>query len=474
MGKQNRQRRAQKRRTRAPRSGGTRPGSYGFGGSPSAGAGGAPSAEERVAEALNAAAVAATRGGRRGELDLHIDHLESAGRPLGPGAVPRIVLSGLLEQTHEMWHNGWQPADVLCALSRRAPQSVGLASVVIIAEAERTKPGTAVPPRWARQLEVIQAEQVAPLVAERRSRPTDWLGGDGQSAEARRSALRTAMLLLGTLLFLPPLPPLMPDPCSWPQRDRPDGAGRPRRGRPSAAGLDPGLLDKVRALLAKAESTTFEAEAMAFTAKAQELMTRHAIDRAVLEQDDDGSGDGEQPEGLRLPVDDPYAGERASLLAVVADANRSRAVWAKELGFSTVFGFASDLDAVELLYTSLLVQATSAMVAEGPRRDHTGRSRTRSFRQSFLAGFVNRIGQRLREASAASVAEAQAAEAARGGTMALVPLLEARERRVDDVRDRAFPHLREHAMRATNWEGWEAGQVAAQQASLAAGEPLKR
>ena len=38
--------------------------------------------------------------------------------------------------------------------------------------------------------------------------------------------------------------------------------------------LPDGLLDKVRALLAKAESTRFEAEADAFTAKAQELMAR--------------------------------------------------------------------------------------------------------------------------------------------------------------------------------------------------------
>ena len=47
--------------------------------------------------------------------------------------------------------------------------------------------------------------------------------------------------------------------------------------------LPQGVLDKVRALLAKAESTTFDAEAEAFTAKAQELMARHRIDRAVFE-----------------------------------------------------------------------------------------------------------------------------------------------------------------------------------------------
>ena len=42
------------------------------------------------------------------------------------------------------------------------------------------------------------------------------------------------------------------------------------------------VLARIRQLLAKAESTTFEAEALAFTAKAQELMTRHAIDAALV------------------------------------------------------------------------------------------------------------------------------------------------------------------------------------------------
>ena len=71
-----------------------------------------------------------------------------------------------------------------------------------------------------------------------------------------------------------------------------------------------GILDKVRALLAKAESTQFEAEAEAFTAKAQELMTRHRIDRAVLNASDDL---GDAPAGRRLGIDDPYADVRQSM-----------------------------------------------------------------------------------------------------------------------------------------------------------------
>ena len=42
------------------------------------------------------------------------------------------------------------------------------------------------------------------------------------------------------------------------------------------------VLHKVRALLAKAEATPFDAEAEAFTSKAQELIARYRIDDALL------------------------------------------------------------------------------------------------------------------------------------------------------------------------------------------------
>src|SRR3974377_713718 len=76
---------------------------------------------------------------------------------------------------------------------------------------------------------------------------------------------------------------------------------------------------------------------------------------------------------------------------------------------STVVGFPSDLDAVELLYTSLLVQANTAMLREGAKKDAYGRSRTRAFRQSFLVAYAYRIGVRL---SPGTVHAEQAAAAA--------------------------------------------------------------
>ena len=66
----------------------------------------------------------------------------------------------------------------------------------------------------------------------------------------------------------------------------------------------------------------------------------------------------------------------------------------------------ADLAAVEMLFTSLLVQATAAMVHAGPRRDARGRSRTRSFRHAFLNAYAARIGERLRDAAGEAASRA--------------------------------------------------------------------
>jgi hypothetical protein len=54
---------------------------------------------------------------------------------------------------------------------------------------------------------------------------------------------------------------------------------------------------QVRALSAKAESTSFEHEADALTAKAQEFMARHAIDEAVAQTGGAKTGRHHQPDG---------------------------------------------------------------------------------------------------------------------------------------------------------------------------------
>ncbi|MEO5875732.1 MAG: DUF2786 domain-containing protein [Streptosporangiaceae bacterium] len=202
---------------------------------------------------------------------------------------------------------------------------------------------------------------------------------------------------------------------------------------------DPRMLAKIRALLGKAESTEFPAEAEALVGRAQQLITRHSIDQALLAHDDDA------PTGIRIGVDNPYEQSKATLLHVVADANRCRSVWHKELYFSTVLGFEADLAAVEMLFTSLLVQADTAML----------KGRNKRFRQSFLTAYAHRIGERLTAATADVVTED------------LLPVLATRDLAVDAAVDRMFPRLTSvRTRRSQDLDGWVSGRAAADAASL--------
>ena len=177
-------------------------------------------------------------------------------------------------------------------------------------------------------------------------------------------------------------------------------------------------------------------------------------------------------------MDNPYEAPKVTLLQTVAQANRCRTVWLKEPGLVTVIGFPADLDAVELLFTSLLVQANGAMLRAGGKKDAYGRSRTRAFRQSFLVSYAIRIGERLAEAAShaereavaeqeAARQEAPQAQASTGGRD-LVPFLAARHRAVDDAVDEMFGGSLKtnRAVRATDEEGWYSGRAAADLASL--------
>jgi hypothetical protein len=228
--------------------------------------------------------------------------------------------------------------------------------------------------------------------------------------------------------------------------------------------MDAKMLARVRALLAKAESTTFEEEATALTAKAQELIARYSLDDALLAA---AGGDPTDPHERRVLIEAPYATAKFHLLGTVADANRCTVVLMQPESIASVFGYPFDLDATDVLFTSLLVQATTQVLAAGPRQDGFGRSTTRSFRRSFLLAYADRIGERLQAAT-----DAATAATARGDE--LLPILASRSAEVAAARDRAFPHVTTVHMRASHPEGWRAGRAAADRADLASRRAVDR
>ncbi|MGP4029098.1 DUF2786 domain-containing protein [Actinomadura sp. 3N407] len=440
------------------------------------------------------------------------------GRPGVPGwplAVHRCLAARLEQGITTAWERGWQPADVVRFASRRRTARHARLATDVIAGEMRAYTSTTVDDQWYEQLAALEAEV---WWEDDDEHPDAWCG---REEVGHATYVACAIELVHLLETLPRLPNLSPPPgtpttgtsgtrtsgtggantgasgtgTSGTSRAEADsgtggadtgGSSKGRAGQggaspggdstgaPGASGSDgPGLgpraasrgrirdvdqrtLGRVRALLAKAESTEFPEEAEALSARAQELMARHSIDHALLAAE---TGDMGGPAGRRIAVDNPYDSPKAVLLTVVADANRCRAVWHRELGFSTVVGYPADLAAVEMLFTSLLVQATSAMVHAGPRRDARGRSRTRSFRHAFLNAYAARIGERLREA-------ADRATASAGGNV-LVPVLAVRDRAVEQAVGTMFPNLaRGRAGSVSNYEGWVAGRAAADLASL--------
>ncbi|HVA59858.1 MAG TPA: DUF2786 domain-containing protein [Mycobacteriales bacterium] len=373
--------------------------------------------------------------------------------PAGAGAadpVPGILLARLRGAVAAAWPRGWQPVDLHGAVRRElGPQHAGLAAAVITSEACGYRGHPYADQRWLVQLDAL------PVTGRDRDgdlRLETWVRAAGLD---RAAALRCALEALSFLWHVPTLPRLCAPPGEWSRPGRPGGAS-PARDTGEAR-----VLDRIRALLSKAESTAFPAEAEAFTAKAQEMMSRHAIDHALLAAD----AAIEEPEGRRIPIDDPYAMAKAALLAVVAGASRCRTVWSGGLGFCTVFGFRTDLDGVEMLYTSLLVQGTSMLLAAGRAGP---RQRSRSYRQSFLSGFATRIGQRLEQAAESAIGEAAAEHGDR-----LLPVLAGRTRAVDDACERAFAEVQRRPLSIGNGAGWVAGTVAADLATLGGGRPVE-
>ncbi len=342
-------------------------------------------------------------------------------------AATAAVDAHLRETIDRLWQRGWTPSDVahITARQQSAAHAAAVAGLIVDDGRRRLRDGQRLHPRWVEQLAVLEDGRLP-------------VGPGGL-------AVAVAVEALGLLAGLPELPPVMPAPGQAGSEGLLDGA----------RGLDERMLTRVRALLAKAESTEFDEEAEALTAKAQELIARHAIDEALLHAGDEVG----EPSVRRILIDDPYADAKSSLLAEVARANRCRVVYSPDCGWVTAFGYEGDLDAVELLSASLLAQATGAMARHGSRRDAAGRSRTRSFRRAFLLGFAHRIGQRLADATDGQVAETADQDR-------LLPVLAARDDRLRAAQDAAFPQTVKQTTRVSNAGGWVAGQAAADLATL--------
>lgn len=396
-------------------------------------------ADRTSAYALINEAMRGYRGQNVRAFEAQLDQLTMA-----PAAVVDASLREIATHILELlWKRGWQPTDVVRSVESVHGKVHRRWIIDLLADEIRAYPAAKIHDRWVAQLETLGADV--------------WWADDADHLRLfaarerldRGSMIRLAIEVMGIVNFLPDLPVLMPPPGV--ARSGTLAASAPNRA------ADQRILGRVRGLLAKAESTSFPDEAEAYSAKAQELMARYSIDHALLAGQDD---DPDKPVGVRVTIEAPYAETKALLLQVVAEANLCRSVWSGHLGFTTVFGFPSDLEIVEMLFTSLLVQGTTAMVREGSTVRPDGTPRTKLFRQSFMQAYASRIGERLQEV--ATRAETEAAQT----DERLLPVLASRQKAVTEHVERLFPHFVESRVRISDEQGWASGTAAADRASL--------
>lgn len=229
-------------------------------------------------------------------------------------------------------------------------------------------------------------------------------------------------------------------------------------------------LAKVRALLDNAESLEAKGNpeaAETYRNKAISLMAVHGIDEAMVAAAEKRR---ETPVQRTFTVSSRYRMDNQILLQRVAEGLGCKAVRITGTPCVHVVGFEADLDRVELLWTSLLLQGLNH-VAKTPGDEiarnwrwlpASGKRTARvSFTKSFLAGFSVVVGQRLQEATDRARADY---EASHGTSTDLV--LADRTSRVGAAFGAAFPKVRTMKRTVRDGAAYHRGREAGERADI--------
>jgi hypothetical protein len=229
-------------------------------------------------------------------------------------------------------------------------------------------------------------------------------------------------------------------------------------------------LAKVRSLLDTAESLATQGNTEAaenYRNKAISLMVTHGIDEAMVAA---AGHKREEPEQRTFHVPNPYRVDKQFLLQYTAEGLGCKTVRITRSATVHIVGFPADLDRVEMLWTSLLLQAfgevarTSGSTITPSWSWLTGAEKGSvrvSYTKSFLQGFSVVIGKRLYEATARA---RQDYEASHQVSTALVVV--DRTKRVQSMFVTAFPQVSTANRRVANGTAYGRGGDAGQRADI--------
>jgi hypothetical protein len=162
--------------------------------------------------------------------------------------------------------------------------------------------------------------------------------------------------------------------------------------------------EKVRKLLAKADRAATPEEAEAFYSKAHELMTKWALDEAVLRANDPSRFEFDES---AIIIKTTYKQADVQLAVQIAiSCGCEHFVSTRHNGTVSFhfFGEKGDVNQALFLYTSLQVQV--AAMARREVKPIWESCSDHAYRRSFRLGFAVRIGERLREARDRTIQDA--------------------------------------------------------------------
>lgn len=243
-------------------------------------------------------------------------------------------------------------------------------------------------------------------------------------------------------------------------------------------------LTKIAGLLRKAETTDNQHEADAYLQAAQRLAMLSSVDLAVARAHGTAREKRAVPTQRSITIGEPGRRGLRTFVQLFLEIGRANSLTCDIARDSTrvyAYGFDTDIDAAQALYSSLVVQMVRSsdgyikskryaqetvgrwVRVDGGRRaaSHEWQERpvhASTARVNFQQAFAARIGVRLKEASAQ--AQRQAVDADASGATGVEIVLRAKE---VELRD----HYRAHSTARGHWRGTSAGSGYSELASQA-------
>ncbi|QAY15889.1 hypothetical protein SEA_TINABELCHER_66 [Streptomyces phage TinaBelcher] len=220
----------------------------------------------------------------------------------------------------------------------------------------------------------------------------------------------------------------------------------------------------IKALLAKAEDPAASPEeAEAYFTRAAALMAKYGIEQAMLAE---ARPETDELTNRAFDIKGKYVPDRAALLFSITHALGAQNVYwnltdydnGKRYRKVRVYAHQSTLDRIEMLFSTLQLQALNGMAKARPMY---GESVT-AYRKSWMAGFSSTVRKRLAEAEETALQEAQQQTGGASTELVLVK----REAAVERFFKQAHPKVKTAPRRRLTGNGWRDGRAAGERADI--------